>query len=63
MDIERNVIRKFNERLGSDLKNLRGVYDFQEYLQVEKDEIEKSVGVYLRSSVYNAKRYCVYFIV
>lgn len=60
MDIKRKIIQKFNEHLGSDLKNLEGIYDFEECLKVEKDEIERSVSVYLQNSVmYNAKRCCL----
>lgn len=53
MDIKQKVIRKFNEQLGSTLKNLEGIYDFEEHLKAEKDEIEKSVGIYLQNSIYN----------
>ncbi|XP_011865404.1 PREDICTED: RAD50-interacting protein 1 isoform X1 [Vollenhovia emeryi] len=45
MDIRQKVIQKFNEHLGSNLKNLEGIYDFQERLKAEKDEIEKSLSM------------------
>ncbi|XP_077256575.1 RAD50 interactor 1 isoform X1 [Temnothorax americanus] len=45
MDIKQKIIQKFNEHLGSNLKNLEGIYDFQERLKAEKDEIEKSLSM------------------
>ncbi|KYN11646.1 RAD50-interacting protein 1, partial [Trachymyrmex cornetzi] len=45
MDIKQKVIRRFNEQLGSTLKNLEGIYDFEEHLKAEKDEIEKSLSM------------------
>ncbi|KYN33382.1 RAD50-interacting protein 1, partial [Trachymyrmex septentrionalis] len=45
MDIKQKVIQKFNEQLGSTLKNLEGIYDFEEHLKAEKDEIEKSLSM------------------
>ncbi|KYN05035.1 RAD50-interacting protein 1 [Cyphomyrmex costatus] len=45
MDIKQKIIHKFNEQLGSTLKNLEGIYDFQEHLKLEKDEIEKSLSM------------------
>lgn len=47
MDIKHQIIQKFNEHLKSDLKNLEGIYEFHEQLKTEKDEIEKSVSIYL----------------
>jgi hypothetical protein len=48
MDIKQKIIQKFNAQLRSDLKNLEGIYDFHEYLKVEKDDIEKSVSFFLQ---------------
>ncbi|KAL6261949.1 hypothetical protein P5V15_007033 [Pogonomyrmex californicus] len=45
MDVKQKIIQKFNEQLGSNLKNLEGIYDFQEWLKTEKDEIEKSLSM------------------
>ncbi|XP_071578297.1 RAD50-interacting protein 1 isoform X2 [Temnothorax nylanderi] len=45
MDIKQKIIQKFNEHLGSNLKNLEGIYDLQERLKAEKDEIEKSLSM------------------
>ncbi|XP_039306854.1 RAD50-interacting protein 1 isoform X3 [Solenopsis invicta] len=45
MDIKHKIIQKFNEHLGSNLKNLERIYDFQEHLKAEKDEIEKSLSM------------------
>lgn len=45
MDLKQKIIHKFNEHLGSNLKNLEGIYDFQEHLKAEKDEIEKSLSM------------------
>lgn len=62
MDVKQKIIHKFNEYLGSDLKNLERIYDFQEHLKAEKDEIEKSVGIYLQNSVvYNVAMFHVLF--
>lgn len=44
MDIKQKIIQRFNAQLGSDIKNLQGIYDFHENLKAEKDEIEKSVS-------------------
>jgi len=51
MDIKQKIIEKFNKDLGSNLKNLEEIYNFQKHLKAEKDEIEKSVGIYLQSSI------------
>jgi len=51
MDIKQKIIEKFNKDLGSNLKNLEEIYDFQKHLKAEKDEIEKSVGIYLQSNI------------
>lgn len=51
MDIRQKIIQKFNNHLGSNLKNLEKIYDFQEHLKAEKDEIEKSVSIHQQSSV------------
>lgn len=53
MDIKQKIIQKFNEHLGSNLKDLDRIYDFQECLKAEKDEIEKSVSIHLQSSINN----------
>ncbi|XP_036144911.1 RAD50-interacting protein 1 isoform X3 [Monomorium pharaonis] len=45
MDIKQKIIHKFNEQLGSNLKNLEGMYNFQDCLKTEKDEIEKSLSM------------------
>ncbi|KAL0121655.1 hypothetical protein PUN28_006867 [Cardiocondyla obscurior] len=45
MDINEKVIQKFNRHLKSNLNNLEGIYDFQEQLKKEKDEIEKSLSM------------------
>lgn len=45
MDIKQKIIQRFNAQLGSDLKNLQGIYDFHERLVAEKDEIEKSLSM------------------
>jgi len=45
MDIKQKIIQKFTECLGSNLKNLETIYDFQERLKAEKDEIEKSLSM------------------
>jgi len=50
-NIKQKIIQKFNNHLGSNLKNLEGIYDFQEYLKAEKNEIEKSVSIHQQSSV------------
>lgn len=43
MDIRRQVINKFNEIFGADLKNLDNIQQFHEQLENEKHEIEESV--------------------
>lgn len=50
-NIKQKIIQKFNNHLGSNLKNLEGIYDFQECLKTEKDEIEKSVNIHQQSSI------------
>lgn len=53
MDIKQKIIQRFNAQLGSDIKNLRGIYDFHENLKAEKNEIEKSVSCTVQK--YNMK--------
>ncbi|XP_032669239.1 RAD50-interacting protein 1 isoform X2 [Odontomachus brunneus] len=45
MDIKQKIIQRFNAQLGSDIKNLQGIYDFHGNLKAEKDEIEKSLSM------------------
>lgn len=44
MDIEARVIKRFNEKLGSDLKNLENLQTFHEELESEKNALEESVS-------------------
>lgn len=44
MDIKQQVIDRFNELLGTDLKNLDKMVHFHEQLQLEKRQIEESVS-------------------
>lgn len=46
MDIKQKIIQKFNAQFGSNLKNLEEIYNFHQHLQLEKDEIEKSVCIF-----------------
>ncbi|XP_074095130.1 RAD50 interactor 1 [Cotesia typhae] len=43
MDIKQQVIDRFNELLGTDLKNLNKMAQFHEQLQLEKRQIEESL--------------------
>ncbi|KAK0173873.1 hypothetical protein PV328_007015 [Microctonus aethiopoides] len=45
MDIRRQVINKFNEIFGADLKNLDNIQQFHEQLENEKHEIEESLSM------------------
>lgn len=44
MDIAAKVIKRFNEKLGSDLKNLEKLQKFHEELESEKNDLEESVS-------------------
>lgn len=56
MDIKQKVIQRFNIQLGSNLKNLEGIYEFHECLQAEKNEIEKSVSTRIYIDRQNCNR-------
>ncbi|XP_043478582.1 RAD50-interacting protein 1 [Leptopilina heterotoma] len=45
MDIEARVIKRFNEKLGSDLKNLENLHKFHEELESEKNVLEESLSL------------------
>ncbi|XP_043262177.1 RAD50-interacting protein 1 [Colletes gigas] len=44
-DTRQKIIKKFNAELGSDLKGLKKIYEFHQYLNVQKNEIEKSLSM------------------
>lgn len=45
IDIKETIIHKFNTELGNDLKGLNKIYEFHQYLNTQKNEIQKSVCI------------------
>ncbi|XP_053982262.1 RAD50-interacting protein 1 [Hylaeus volcanicus] len=44
-DMKQKIIQKFNVELGSDLKGLEKIYEFHQRLNLQKNEIEKSLSM------------------
>ncbi|XP_031841131.1 RAD50 interactor 1 isoform X2 [Nomia melanderi] len=45
IDVKKKIIQKFNAELGSDLKGFEKIYEFHQGLNLQKDEIEKSLSM------------------
>ncbi|CAK9833013.1 RAD50-interacting protein 1 [Anthophora retusa] len=45
IDTKEKIIQKFNTELGTDLTGLNKIYEFHQYLNAQKNEIEKSLSM------------------